>query len=227
MTEAEWLACTNPRPMLEFLRGKASERKLRLFSCACCRLVWHILPSLCHQLVEAVEHHAEKEIRRDDLVRLFNMYRNQIVESTVPGGNQAVEAISHLGMPWRTAEQWHAEWYEWQTSYSVARSAAESLAKLMPWQEARQREGQLLHDIFGSVAFRPVSADPSWLVWNGDTVTALAQTIYTERAFDRLPILADALEDAGCTNQDILAHCRSGGDHTRGCWVVDLLTGRE
>jgi hypothetical protein len=58
-------------------------------------------------------------------------------------------------------------------------------------------------------------------------VVKVAQAIYDERAFDRMSILADALEEAGCTDQDILAHCRSGGDHVRGCWVVDLVLGKE
>jgi hypothetical protein len=61
----------------------------------------------------------------------------------------------------------------------------------------------------------------------GNTVTQLAESIYTDRAFDRLPILADALEEAGCDNADILAHCRQGGEHARGCWVLDLLLGKS
>jgi hypothetical protein len=60
-----------------------------------------------------------------------------------------------------------------------------------------------------------------------NTVIALAEAIYDERAFDRLPILADALEEAGCTNADILNHCRQPGEHVRGCWVVDLILGKE
>src|SRR5262249_28039734 len=81
----------------------------------------------------------------------------------------------------------------------------------------------LLRDIFGN-PFRPVSVDPAWLT---STVVSLAEGIYADRAFDRLPILADALQDAGCENADILAHCRRDGPHCRGCWVVDLLTGRK
>jgi hypothetical protein len=84
----------------------------------------------------------------------------------------------------------------------------------------------LLRDIFGN-PFRTVTLDPAWLAWNGGTVRKLAQAVYDDRAFDRLPILADALEDAGCTDGEILAHCRSGGEHVRGCWVVDLLLGKE
>ena len=64
------------------------------------------------------------------------------------------------------------------------------------------------------------------VAWNDGTVRKIAQAIYDERAFDRLPILADALEDAGCDNADILNHCRNGGEHVRGCWVVDLLLGK-
>ncbi len=64
-------------------------------------------------------------------------------------------------------------------------------------------------------------------MWNDATIPKVAQAIYDDRAFDRLPILADALEDAGCDNADLLTHCRSGGEHVRGCWVVDLLLGKS
>jgi hypothetical protein len=83
---------------------------------------------------------------------------------------------------------------------------------------------RLIYCIFGPAPFRPVPTDPSWLT---PTVTNLAQAIYDDRVYERMPILADALEDAGCTNQDILNHCRQPGEHVRGCWVTDLLTGRE
>ena len=77
----------------------------------------------------------------------------------------------------------------------------------------------VFRDIFGN-PFRPVAADPAWLT---PTAVAIATALYAHRAFDRMPILADALEEAGCTNADVLLHCRSGGPHVRGCWVVDLL----
>jgi hypothetical protein len=81
----------------------------------------------------------------------------------------------------------------------------------------------LLRDIFGN-PFRPVCVDSAWLA---STVLSLATGIYQERAFDRMPILADALQDAGCDNEDILNHCRQPGEHVRGCWVVDLLLGKS
>jgi hypothetical protein len=74
--------------------------------------------------------------------------------------------------------------------------------------------------------YRPVLVDAAWLTWNDATIHKLAHSIYADRAFDRLPILADALEDAGCDNADILAHCRGPGPHVRGCWVVDLILGK-
>jgi hypothetical protein len=83
-----------------------------------------------------------------------------------------------------------------------------------------------IRDIFGN-PFRPVAVDPDWLTWNGGTVPKLAQAIYDQRRFQDLPILADALEEAGCTNADILNHCRQPGEHVRGCWVVDLVLGKE
>jgi hypothetical protein len=83
-----------------------------------------------------------------------------------------------------------------------------------------------LRDIFGN-PFRSFPFDPTWLLWNDSVVVRIAQDIYDQRGFDRLPILADALEEAGCHDPDILAHCRQPGEHARGCWVVDLLLGKE
>jgi hypothetical protein len=81
----------------------------------------------------------------------------------------------------------------------------------------------MIREIFGN-PFRPATLDPAWRT---DTVVALARGIYDDRAFDRLPILADALQDAGCDNDDILNHCRDAGPHARGCWVVDLILGKS
>jgi hypothetical protein len=84
-------------------------------------------------------------------------------------------------------------------------------------------QAALVRCIFGN-PFRPVTFDPAWRT---SDVLALAQGIYDERAFDRMPILADALQDAGCTNDDILTHCRdTNTPHARGCWVVDLVLGK-
>lgn len=93
------------------------------------------------------------------------------------------------------------------------------------WAE-RKEQSDLLRDLFGVLPFRPVAVEASWLIWNDGTVVKLAQRIYDDRGFEDMPILADALEEAGCNNADILGHCRQPGQHVRGCWLIDLLTGR-
>src|SRR5262245_15784081 len=94
-----------------------------------------------------------------------------------------------------------------------------------PWKDKtpQQAAATLLRELFGN-PFRPVTLDPSWLT---STVTALAQHMYDNRDFSAMPILADALQDAGCDSDDILNHCRQPGEHVRGCWVVDLVLGKE
>jgi hypothetical protein len=84
----------------------------------------------------------------------------------------------------------------------------------------------LLRDVFGN-PFRPLTADPAWLAWRDGTVAGLARSIYEERAFEHLPILGDALEEAGCTDAGVLEHCRGPGPHVRGCFVLDLLLAKE
>ena len=103
-----------------------------------------------------------------------------------------------------------------------ARCAVGGISGNPVWDEHEAAQAAVLRDIFGN-PFRPVTADRSWLT---STVVSLAQGIYAERAFDRLPILADALQDAGCEHPDVLGHCRGSGPHVRGCWVVDLLLGK-
>jgi hypothetical protein len=189
MTEAEWQACTDPQPMLEFLRGKASDRKLLLFACACYRRDWYVAMDKRGPMVaEILEHHADG----------------------VPLARPADERSLTLSVHEFDPNGWYA-------ALGIAHHPASNADE----QAARSN---LLRELIGSLAFRTVSLD---LSWHTASVVALAQAIYADRAFDRLPILADALEDAGCTSQDILAHCRGGGEHVRGCWVVDLLTGRE
>ena len=117
----------------------------------------------------------------------------------------------------------------------AARNAAASIAYVAgpygqaAWSAALASEEEaqcrLLRDLFGS-PFRRAVADPAWLAWNEGAIGHIARTIYEERRFHDLSILADALEEAGCNDPDILAHCRGPGEHTRGCWVLDLLLGR-
>jgi hypothetical protein len=90
----------------------------------------------------------------------------------------------------------------------------------------KARQAALLRDIFGNPFRPPLPIDAHWLTWNDGAVPKQSQIIYDDRRFADLPLLADALEEAGCTNADILAHCRQVNEHERGCWVLQLLLGK-
>jgi hypothetical protein len=232
MTEAEWLACEDPQPMLEWLRNKASDRKLRLFAVACCRRIGHISDKRLRQAVEIAERRADGLATDADLARIYrecdnnNRYESEPVAFYLQLASLHLTSHSGLDVPDAGSAAYVVEHVPIDASDAVSSAAAreggEAAGRAKCTAESLA-QAWLLRDIIGN-HFHLFAADPSWLT---PTVTSLAQAIYADRAFDRLPILADALEDAGCTNQDMLAHCRGGGEHVRGCWVVDLLTGRE
>ncbi len=114
----------------------------------------------------------------------------------------------------------HAFWDNW--------IMFDHIIKIDPAVEAeRTAQAILLRDIFGN-PFRPMpEVDPAWLAWDGGVVPAMALGIYDELAFDHMPVLGDALEEAGCTDAEILGHCRGQGPHARGCWLIDLLLGKH
>ena len=220
MTEAEWLACEGPNAMLLFLRDRASERKLRLFACACCRRIWDWLgDERSRAAVEIAEDHADG--LADD--SRLHTARNDASDCELLLGNRLNPDESARAAYWTLLEQ---EFIGVAELVRIAVSIAAAARRTEPIEAAVSREAcwqvRLLRDIIGN-PFRPVAIDPAWLTAN---VLDLARTIYAERAFDRLPILADALMDAGCDDPLILDHCRSSGPHVRGCWVVDLLLGK-
>ncbi|MBM3979516.1 MAG: hypothetical protein FJ304_04385 [Planctomycetes bacterium] len=110
-------------------------------------------------------------------------------------------------------------------AYEAALAAEEDgVAATVTRADSNFAQVALLHDIFGPLPFRDVAVPPSWLT---SDVVLLARGIYDDKAFDRMPILADALQDAGCDNDEVLNHCRDAtATHVRGCWVIDLLLGR-
>jgi hypothetical protein len=203
MTEAEWMACGDPGPMLEFLRGKASDRKLRLFTCGSNRRNWDRLTVESRAMMQVAEEVADGLALKVKLSTAKGKHTRSAARGAGPSHvleNMFVREVAHK-------EAWGGA-YRFACVFAVVDSAKHS---------------NLLRDIFGN-PFRPITLCSTWRTLN---VASLAQTMYADRAFDRLPILADALEDAGCDNADILAHCREPGEHVRGCWVVDLLLGKS
>jgi hypothetical protein len=224
MTEEEWMDCTDPGEMFRVLVGKASDRKMRLFACACCRRVWNLLDEGSRKAVEVAERFADGQASDQELAEARKLY----------GGPFTLTGFEVIDLPDVTSENTFG-------AASGAMARAEMLllsvgragthAGLTP-EDFMRRDAEkaaqcdLLNDIFGN-PFRPTPIDRAWLAWNGGAVRRRAQAIYDDRAFDRLPLLADALQDAGCTDEGILGHCRGPGPHVRGCWVVDLLLGRQ
>jgi hypothetical protein len=98
------------------------------------------------------------------------------------------------------------------------------LAEELAGEAARQ--AHILRDVIGN-PFQSSTPDPAWLAWKNGTIVRMAQAIYRDRLFGDLPVLGDALEEAGCSDDHFLSHCRSGGPHVRGCWVIDRLSGRR
>jgi hypothetical protein len=213
MTEKDWIECDDPQPMLALLRSQASDRQLRLFAVACCRTIWPIVEAPIRDAVEAAEAYADGMASRVEL----QAARFLALNTRGAGADAAGEATLLVAMNAAA-----------KTIWSVVRAHGFIGFRQNGWhtadwhaaqQAGRETLARLLRDIFGN-PFRPVALDPSWLTF---TVVGLAQTIYDGRAFDLMPILGDALEDAGCTNVDMLNHCRQGSEHVRGCRLVDLL----
>jgi putative RNA 2'-phosphotransferase len=218
MTEQEWSRCVERWKMLEFLRYKATDRKLRLFAVACCRTVSHLLTdNRSHHAIEVAEDFADDKRSEEDLACAWEAAGEvSPAEHGSPARHHSWQGVHAAA--WQVAEA---------DAFDAARTTAVSTCECTHSPEAaRQVEASqccLLRCIFSN-PFHPVTLQPSWLT---STVNALTEAVYQERAFDRLPILADALEDAGCTNTDCLNHCRYPGVHVLGCWCVDLILGKE
>jgi hypothetical protein len=223
MTEAQWLACADPLAMLDFLERRASERKLRLFACACCRRVWEALrDQRSRRGVEMAERFADGLVGRDE-------FESAAFEARKVGDAAAKATWTEPRM--EVALLWANRTAYFTASMKVRAAAEAATARDRPvaeaveiqWTLERHCQADLLRDLFGT-PFRPAGLDSAWLT---PDVRALAAGVYEDRAFERMPILGDALEDAGCTDGDVLSHCRASADHARGCWLVDLLLGKK
>jgi hypothetical protein len=208
--------------MLDFLRDKRRrDRQVRLFICACARSLWTVLThEECRRAVEVAELYAdglatdqERKAANEAISTYF--FPKDVYADADIADDVASMTIASFTNPFTPESR--------NVSFDLA---AESLGRASELTGNPKSYASLLRDIIGN-PFSAATVNRSWLAWNAGAVAILAQSMYDDRAFDRLPILADALEDAGCTNQDILSHCRSGGEHGRGCWVVDLLLGKE
>ena len=263
MTEQEWLICTDPSSMLEFLRYRESERKLRLAACACVRRYWHLLSDQrLRDAIEIREKHADGLIGDVDLKQAqWEGWKALIVAlvARLPALVAVRAAAEAVGPPndgfaararvaddqndWldHAEERYYDEVERWLPRVFEFAAAAAQLTMGGPngkpestkiIEEARgtaeRDQCVLLRCLFGNPLqpLRP-AFDLAWLSWHDDLLVSMAHRMYDAHDFADMPILADALEEAGCTDADILNHCRQPGEHVRGCWVVDLLLGKS
>jgi hypothetical protein len=205
MNESAFLTAPTEKIRRFFRSRKPSGRKLRLFMVACCRMQRaHIVDENCLALIDLAEQVADGGATDSELARAREvMHRWCRAQGPVVGDASA-------------DERWIALWGAYQTATDKPTNPAYGFIKLPLYRP-------LLADIIGP----PPNLAAFSRAWRTDTAIALARGVYDSRDFSAMPILADALQDAGCDNEHILNHCRSGGGHVRGCWVVDLVLGKE
>ena len=207
MTEAEWLTCKNSDKMLVAFPPQ-TERKAQLFASACCRLIGHLLTDRGLRAITGIERALDGKI---PLTELFELSPPTAASfATNHEGDSAVRSAFSAGGR--------------DGLHYCRRAANYSAAASTDAPAVWNAQAELVRDIVGN-PFRPVTFAPEWRT---DTAVAIARTMYESREFGAMPILADALQDAGCDNDDILNHCRdANATHVRGCWVVDLVLGKE
>jgi hypothetical protein len=233
VTEREWLECADPHKMLRHLQGRASSRKLRLFAVACCQRFPHLLGSEPYKVaLEIAERLADQFLPQEQvhpcIIALMGVEGPSVAADAV--GNAVRFAVDYRikrdSLRYYSWDAGRVAYWTSQAAYAVAAEQSNDATRWFAAQDAEHRwQADTLREIFKP--FRRVATDPTWLAWNRGAVAALAQTIYEERRFEDMPFLADALEEAGCKKTTILSHCRGENQHVRGCWVLDLLLGKN
>jgi hypothetical protein len=218
MTDGEWLAATSPKPLLDFLHGKASDRKLRLFACACCRSVWPLLrDERSRKGVAVAERYADGGATFAELYGVF--------DHDDPGSDEDGWELLAEESPFSSAAR-----LAWLTELDASASATTYHAVAAVRASVRLAQCSLLRDIMGNPFRRAPHVDPAWLAWQDGVAAKLARAAYDDRRLPegtlepmQLAVLADALEEAGCGDAELLGHLRGPGPHWRGCWAVDQL----
>jgi hypothetical protein len=220
MSEHDWVSAGNPFALVDMLHDRATERKRQLLACALCRRFWRFLSGYeqAKDGIAVAERHADGLADAKALMQAHDRIaalRNRL--SATRGSQyhdhyQALDCVALACSP--------------PTSQRVTLSRGGDLR--LPYEQLLG----LLRDVFAN-PFRPPSLSADLFAWQGGTIVQLAQAAYDERRMPaatldpaRLAVLADALDDAGCADEEITSHLREPGPHVRGCWVVDLILGK-
>jgi hypothetical protein len=246
MTEAEWLVCTDPRDLAKFCRGRVEPHRFRWLTLDWGGRIRHIFEDDDSRYFDAFAtwmigtgEHPNQVCPEPEFVPLDrpkhavacarSCIRWLRLGEAGSASAQAAESLAaYLPMPSETID-FNKSHRGRSAKRRESQNAWENGGREAWWAE-RDAHGERVRgefcEQFRCVAgnpFRPVAFDSRWRT---ETAVALASAIYAERTFDRLPILADALQEAGCDHPDLLAHCRGPGPHVRGCWAVDLVLGK-
>jgi hypothetical protein len=222
--EQTWSKSTNPETLLRAVEGRVSDRQLRLFACACARVYFDQLSEQGKKTLEVAERFVDDPTLFDDMIRAgmqsaagYQLFRERRPDEGWEELIPQLPSTSPLDQLARSA------------AYGSASKAATAAATVsIRGYSSRSRAPQtlaLLKEVFGN-PFSPSVIDPMWLLGSDRTIEKMARVIDKERAFERMPILGDALEEAGCHDAAILEHCRADTSecrHVRGCWVLELL----
>lgn len=229
MKESEWLACTEPDRLLCLpqLRDKISARKRRLFACACCRRLWkHLTDPRSLAAVESAEKYADGLITQDELEAAKEESRHAVSSPVITFRTTFGGTVSYspgtVAMSVALTEHLSP-----RSTALFATMFVEEMAGTRDAYHAERKEQAGLFRELIATPFRPITLNPAWQTL---TVLALAHAAYDNRTLPagtletaRLAVLADALEEAGCTEAELLGHLRGPAPHVRGCWALDLI----
>jgi hypothetical protein len=226
MNAREWQRCDDPERMIAFVLKRRS-RKMRLAAVAACRLYSDLLfDPRSQEALEVAERFADDRATDDE--------REAAHRNAGPAIDTMSDAyVTTVEAPGPTSEEGENFLFATNVAEAARAAVSEQPEEAIPhlpytrFETLYEHTANILRDVFGPMTRVPFS--PGWLT---PAVTALASQIYDEKKFDRMPLLADALEDAGCEERTILDHCRQAdplglGQHVRGCWVLDLVLCRE
>lgn len=243
MTEPEWLSTDSPARLFQHVKSRLSARKLQLLACGCCRLLDVLFTPELHKALSVVERHADGLADRDEYQNAVEQFGLNVMDQVintpsgvaVSGGSHSPEkALSQalMAVVSPPADFGLGRAVEW-----VATAGARVVGTMTARKEMGRRMCAVFHEVVGNPFLERVVAGPEWLAagrraasWMlkvSETARAIAIGVQAEQAFDRLPILADALEDDGCNDSELLQHFRFHSHHLRGCWALDLVLGKS
>ncbi|MCU0704676.1 MAG: hypothetical protein MUF18_11930 [Fimbriiglobus sp.] len=242
MTESDWLSTDSPSRLFQHVRSRLSARKLQLLACGCCRLLDGLFSDTQRAMLAVVERHADGLATRDEYqgaIDEFGRGVNPLFQTELgfsspnPVSTAFAQALmATVSTPADFALQRAVDWVG-----SVAAREAGTGAAMNARREMNRRVCGVFREVAGNPFCERVVAGPEWTAAGGraapwmlrvsETARGIALGVQTEQAYDRLPILADALEDDGCTDDELLFHFRHHPTHLRGCWALDLVLGKS